>query len=137
MSQFDSDKDDVENLPIPVDSVLTFARKNDLQKVLRKIDKSVDKSIEFLEKVMLNENNDLKLRVDCAKTILDKKVQISESVSKDQLSRTVAESRLIMARQAVAQKQIKQVTPSDDEDEDNTPMYLPTVLLDVSNINKM
>ena len=54
---------------VPATSV-NFERKNDLAKVMRKIDKSVDKAIEFLEQVMLDENVENKQRVDAAKFII-------------------------------------------------------------------
>lgn len=119
----------------PAPTRITFARKNDLQKVMRKLDKSVDKAIEFLEEVMLNPENDSKLRVECAKTILDKKVQISEAISRDQLSRTVGEAKMLMAERATQQKRIKDVEHEDDEPV--VPKYCPDMIVDHSTISKM
>lgn len=121
----------------PAQSRITFARKNDLVKTLKRIDKSVDKAIALLEEVMLNPENEQKLRVDCAKTILEKKVQISESVSKDHLARCISESRLILAQQATQQKRIKDIDSSEDLDECPTPTYMPNVILNLETIKEM
>jgi len=129
-------EDNPESIKIVPATSINFDRKNDLIKTLKKIDKSVDKSIEFLEQVMLDGNNELKVRVDCAKTILDKKLQISDSVNKDNLSRLIAQSRLFMAQQAVNNKRIKDVG-GEDEDEYSVPQYLPSVILDASMVKSM
>lgn len=121
----------------PAESRITFARKNDLQKVMRKLDKSVDKAIEFLEQVMLDEEMDSKQRVDAAKFIVDRKIQISDTISKDNLSRCIAESRLLLATQAVNSKRIKDVGDSDDEEGYQTPKYCPDMILDHSAIKSM
>ena len=125
-----------KELPVPADSRITFARKNDLVKTLKKIDKSVDAAIDFLEEVMLDSNNDVKVRIEAAKFIIDKKQAISAEISKDQLSRTLAESRQILQQASLAKP--KSIT-SDDEDEDDTPRveFQPNVIVDVNKIKQM
>lgn len=130
-------EDNTESIKIVPAISINFDRKNDLIKTLKKIDKSVDKSIEFLEQVMLNSENELKVRVDCAKTILDKKIQISDSINKDNLSRLISQSRLLMAERAVQQKRIKDVGNEDDDEGYSTPQYLPSVILNNENIRSM
>lgn len=73
---------------------LTFNRKNDLVKTLKKLDKQTDAAIDFLTGVMIDDENELKVRMDAAKFLIEKKVQISESISKDQMSRMLAEIKL-------------------------------------------
>lgn len=125
----------IESDMVPADARITFIKKNDLSKVLRRVDKSTEKAISFLEGVMLNEENDIKTRMQAATFLLDKRVAISESVSRDNLSRCVAESRLLLAAQATQQKRIKNVTEGDEEDA--TPMYLPEMIIDASTIKSM
>lgn len=125
-----------EQVMVPADARITFIKKNNLSKVLRRVDKSTEKAISFLEGVMLNEDNDIKTRLQAATYLLDKRVAISESVSRDNLSRCVAESRLLLAQQAVQQKRIKDVVGEDD-DEHSVPQYLPSVILDASMVKSM
>lgn len=126
-----------EQVMVAADARITFIKKNDLSKVLRRVDKSTEKAISFLEGVMLNEENDIKTRLQAATYLLDKRVAISESVSRDNLSRCVSESRLLMAQQAVQHKRIKEVGGSDDDEEYSTPQYLPSVILDASMVKSM
>jgi len=128
-------EDNTESIKIVAATSINFDRKNDLIKTLKKIDKSVDKSIEFLEQVMLNPDNELKVRVDCAKTILDKKIQISDSINKDNLARLISQSRLLTAERATQQKQIRDVT--EDDDNYHQPKYCPEIILDASMVRSM
>lgn len=121
----------------PAEARITLARKNDLVKVMRKIDKSVDKAVEFLESVMLNEEADLKTRITAAQFIVDKKIQMSESISKDQLARTIGEARMLIAEKAISSKRIKDVQHEDDDEGYATPKFCPDVIIDHSSIKNL
>lgn len=116
---------------------INFERKNDLVKTLKKLDKSVDAAIEFLDGIVRDVDEDKSTRMKAAQFIVEKKIAISESVSKDALSRAIAASRVLIASQTT-----KKEKAVEDEDED-TPLvgYEPTVILkapmDISNIKSL
>lgn len=120
----------------PAESRITFARKNDLQKVLRRSDKSLEAAFKLLEDVIEDKDAEPKLKVDAAKFLIEKRIAISSEIARDQLSRVVGEAKLVMARQATQQKRIKDVG-GEDESEDDTPRYIPNMILDHSEIKSM
>ena len=124
----------------PVESRISFIRKNDLTRMLKKVEKSTDKALDFLEAVMMDEENDLKTRVQAAQYLVDKRVQISDNISKDALSRCIAESRMVLAMQATQQRVSKFAgsgNAEEDEDEDAQPVYVPNMILKNDHISQM
>lgn len=116
-------------------SFLTDPKKHNLSKMLKSLDKNVEQAIEMLVNVMNNDENDIKIRVECAKEIINKKVAISTEINKEMLSRTIAESRLILASRAA---KMKTVTNSGEDDDDApVPMFVPNMIVDHSKIKEM
>lgn len=128
--------DNTEITLTPVPATISFERKNDLIRVSKRCAKAVDKALAFLETVVADPEAEIKQRIDSAKFIVTMTKEISESISKDQLSRSIAQSRLALASLATQQKHIKDVGNSDDE-EYSQPQYLPSVILNNENIRSM
>ena len=114
---------------------LTFARPSDLKKVLKRLDEDTIGVIDFLGTIMRNEKVEDKLRLDAAKYLIDKRIQVSEAISRDQLTRTMGEAKIFFMEQQskAAIKGPKDITPSDDEDSQEA-VFNPEMVLDVSKI---
>ena len=121
---------------VPAEAQINFLQRNPLTKTLKRIDRSTESAIAYLESVVKNEEASSKERISAAQYLIDKKIAISDLVTRDALSRSIAQARQQMAIQATQQKCIKNVTEEGDE-EDMQPKYLPTVILDHSNLKEM
>ena len=115
---------------------ISYARKNDLQKVLRRSDKNLEDAFTFLENLLQDAQADPKLKVEAAKFLIEKRIAISSEIAKDQLARVIGESRLLLAERATQQKRIKNVT-DDDDNSDAQPVYLPNMILDHGTVKEM
>ena len=112
---------------------LTFARRNDLKKILRQLDKDSAEAIELLSTVMKDTEQDTKIRVQAAQYLIDKRIQVSESVSRDQLARTMAEAKILFEERKALPRE-KDVT------EDDTPpkvTFNPEVVQDISKLKSL
>jgi hypothetical protein len=69
---------DTANLPAkkmePAQAKLTLARKNDLAKLLKTMERATPDAIKLLIDAMADDKTDVKLRVDIAKTLLDTRI---------------------------------------------------------------
>lgn len=137
MTTNNEENEGTETIVVPVDARPSLLKKNELTKVLSKLSKSTDKVISFLEGVMLNEENEIKVRVQAATLLLEKRVAVSESITRDALARSIGEARLLMAQQATQQKRIKDVGDSDEDEGYQQPKYCPDLILDHSAIKSM
>ena len=74
---------------------ITFRRKqnNPLNALLKLIQSERDEAVDTLIKGM--KGDDIKLATTCAKQLLDYEIEISELVNKDQLTRLVAECKIL------------------------------------------
>jgi len=109
---------------------ISFERRNDLTKLLKQLDKLTPDSIAALTDVLKDEKADPKLRVDVAKTLLATRIAVSESISKDQLGRSIAQARLVMAA-------APKMNPRDVEEEDEgRPIvkFEPSVILSMERV---
>lgn len=133
------EEEGTKTIVLPVGATISFERKNDLVKLSKRSFKSVDKAFAFLETVVEDKDADYKQRVDCAKFIVTMTKELSESISKDQLSRAIAQSRLMLAERATQQRVLKDAGAgsADDEEEYATPKYCPDMILDHSGIKEM
>ena len=123
------EQDETKSKKMEPASRITFARPNDLKKLLKQLEKLTPDSIEALTQVLQDPAADPKLKVDVAKTLIQTRISVSQSICSDQLARSVAEARLIMAQQP---KQLKQV--EDEEDERPKALFAPGVILDVNKV---
>jgi len=108
---------------------ISFERRNDLTKLLKQLDKLTPDTIAALTDVLKDEKADPKLRVDVAKTLLATRIAVSESISKDQLGRSIAQARLVMAASP-------KLGPRDVEEEDDKPIirFEPSVILSMEKV---
>jgi hypothetical protein len=113
----------------PAGGTLTLARKNDLVKMLKDVEKAAPDALEVLLRAMQDDKTDAKIRVDIAKTLLDTRIKLSESICRDQLQRTLGEHRMQMDRNPT------KMNPKDiGEDDDDQPQRAAFVndVLDIS-----
>lgn len=116
----------------PAESRITFARANDLKKLLKQLEKLTPDSITALTDVLSDPEADPKLKVDVAKTLIQTRISVSEAICKDQLGRSLAEARLYMSQQP---KQIKQV----EEEGEETPraIFSPSTILSIEKVTSL
>ena len=126
----ESTKDIVEDREEAKICLIRDEKTSNLYKTLKKLDKNVINAIEFLSSVVVDEKAPMKDRIDCAKTILEKKIQVSDSINKDQLSRLVTQMKISLAVQP--KKTMRDV---EGESAELPPDYCPDMILDVSKIN--
>lgn len=137
-NDIEQDEDKTQIQLVPATSI-NFTRKNDLVKTLKRLDKGLEAAFKLLEEIIEDKDVDKKLKVDCAKFLIEKRIAVSDSVSKDQLSRAIAQSRLLLAEKATQHK-IKNAGSGSGDDEDEeyaTPKYCPDLILNNENISKM
>ncbi len=82
---------------IPADGRITFVRKHDLQKISRQANQGAKDALDYLQEIMKDEAADPKLRLDAAKYIVESNIKIATEINKDQLTRMIAEAKLIGA----------------------------------------
>ena len=134
--------DNAENKPAkvpakmePAQMKLTLAKKNDLVKMLKQMERLTPDAMAVMVEVLNDKEADIKIRVDIAKTLLDTRIKLSESISKDQLTRTLGEHKMRMMENPV-QRQVK--TIEDDEDgEAPVARFEPNLILSVPNTTPM
>jgi hypothetical protein len=123
----------------PTGSV-SFQKPNDLKKLLKRADKSVEDAFSVIEKIMSDTSLDAKIRLDAAKYLLDKRVELSDTINKDQFARMVADARQELAEMALTKvpRGAKVVPNETDEDGEPTgPIFKPDMIVDVSSIGKV
>lgn len=75
-----------------VGNVPTFVKKkHELSKLQKMIEKGSERAVNLLIETIENEKTDLKIKIDCAKIIIDAQIKISAEVSKDSLTRQIAD----------------------------------------------
>jgi hypothetical protein len=109
---------------------ITLARKNDLAKLLKTMEKATPDALEVLLAAMKDETVDMKIRVDIAKKIVETRVSLSESISKDQLMRSIGEHRMRMAEQGP-----RKITDVEEDDEAPRALFVPSAILAVDSQN--
>jgi len=75
---------------------------------------------------MKDEAVDMKIRVDIAKKIVETRVSLSESISKDQLMRSIGEHRMRMAEQGP-----RKVTDVEEDDTQPRAIFAPAQILKI------
>lgn len=108
---------------------LTLGRKNDLVKMLKQMEKLTPSAVKVMVAALEDENTDVKIRVDIAKTLLDTRIKLSESISRDNLQRTMGEHRM-----RLAENPVKKIVDVEDEGT-VAPIFRPDVILSVDATN--
>jgi len=109
-----------QNLSAYREETLTFKRKNshDLAKLLRSLTKESEDAVGIL--VTLMKSQDEKLRFQAASKLLDLQRQVAEDINKDNITRTLLESK--------NSERSRSLTP---EEQDNVPLVDFGTILDV------
>jgi len=103
---------------------LSFIEPNQLTPTLKRLKKLGKASLDFLEEQLANPELDVKDKIAVARFIIDKQVQVSDSVTKDQMSRLIAE---VKVKGLAAQPKLKTIG-----EEGGTPQAVfTTSILDV------
>lgn len=77
----------IEAVEVPM-----FIKKtHELSKLAKRLDKVSDGAIDVIVETMNNPKTDPKLRVACATTLTDMHIKVNDIISKDQLTRQIAE----------------------------------------------
>ena len=108
-------------------------KRHPLQKTLRKLDKNLDLAMETVLAALLSEDLDMKTKLDAAKWWTETKIKVSQEVSKEVLTRQIAQVKMLQAMQP--QRKIKDV--EDDEDEQPTAIFSPQHILSVPTTTHM
>lgn len=109
---------------------LTLGRKNDLVKMLKQMEKLTPSAVKVMVAALEDEKTDIKIRVDIAKTLLDTRIKLSESIAKDQLARTLGEHRM-----RLAENPVKKIVDVEDDEGSVAPIFRPDVILSVDATN--
>ncbi len=86
---------------------------------------------------MKDEQLDKKERIACAKFIVERKIEISEAISKDGLTRLIAESRLMLALKTKRENPREVEDEPEEGQEPSGPRYVPGVILNATNLSHM
>ena len=108
-------------------------KRHPLQKTLRKLDKNLDLAMETVLAALLSEDLDMKTKLDAAKWWTETKIKVSQEVSKEVLTRQIAQVKMLQAMQP--QRKIKDV--EDEEDEQPTAIFSPQHILSVPTTTHM
>jgi len=117
----------------PVGAQIGFlmdAKKHDLYKLGQKIDKEVLASLTLLVEMRDNTELDSKTRIECAKEIINKRIDLSKEINREVFQRMVAESRAAVLqlsnRSPAATKDVS------DSSSKSKVSYKSDVIIDVS-----
>ena len=109
---------------------LTLGRKNDLVKMLKQMEKLTPSAVKVMVAALEDEQTDIKIRVDIAKTLLDTRIKLSESISRDQLQRTMGEHRM-----RLAENPTKKIVDVEEDNDMPQVRFEPSVILAVDATN--
>lgn len=68
-----------------------FVKKHELSGLLKDLKATTKESLAYIEQMMKDEKETTKVRLDCAKYLVDTAVSLSDMISKDEITRNVAE----------------------------------------------
>ena len=68
-----------------------FIKKHDLTGLLKTLEKANKESVALLVKTMEDENQPIKVRLDCANALLGYNISVADMISKDQITRQISE----------------------------------------------
>jgi hypothetical protein len=100
-------------------------RKHELADLLKQVEKGSKDAVELIVETMnaTDEKVSLKTRLECAKALLDLQIKVSDTISRDELTRQIAEIK--------AQGLKIPLVPDDDDDKPKPPR------LDMANIQSV
>jgi len=110
--------------PAPQVSFEIDIKRHPLSKTLKKLDSHIDEAIAVVLKVLADPATDAKTRLVAAQYLLDTKIKLNLEMSKEVLTRQIAQVRLLQSQQPVKIKDV-------EEDDDSRPIvkFEPSVIL--------
>ena len=108
-------------------SLIQSPKKHPLAKFLKSLDEATPEALECLLEIVRSPEADPKERRQAATAILDKKVAVSEAISKDQLTRIFGEIK-IQQLSAPKMKGPKEVTSEEEDDGRPQVLYTPGII---------
>ena len=136
--------EETDNVPQTVEpdnvslSFLTDPKKHPLMKTLKLIQKEIPDAVSIIATTMMKDETDSKLKVECAKTLIQMQKEIVDMQQKEWLARLTQEVRKnISMNTKPNMKNIGGNGEGEDDDEDSVPIYRPDIVLDVSNVNNL
>jgi len=136
--------EETDNVPQTVEpenvslSFLTDPKKHPLMKTLKLIQKEIPDAVSIIATTMMKDETDSKLKVECAKTLIQMQKEIVDMQQKEWLARLTQEVRKnISMNTKPSMKNIGGNGEGEDGDEDSVPIYRPDIVLDVSNVNNL
>ena len=138
--------EETDNVPQTVEpenvslSFLTDPKKHPLMKTLKLIQKEIPDAVSIIATTMMKDETDSKLKVECAKTLIQMQKEIVDMQQKEWLARLTQEVRKNISMNT--KPNMKNIGGNGewedgDDDEDSVPIYRPDIVLDVSNVNNL
>lgn len=138
--------EETDNVPQTVEpenvslSFLTDPKKHPLMKTLKLIQKEIPDAVSIIATTMMKDETDSKLKVECAKTLIQMQKEIVDMQQKEWLARLTQEVRKNISMNT--KPNMKNIVGNGegedgDDDEDSVPIYRPDIVLDVSNVNNL
>lgn len=88
----------------------SFLETNKLEQLLKQLTKASNNAVQLLTELVNDTEQDKKTRIDAAKYLIDKRIEVSNAISKDTLTRLVAEHKI-----NGAPKNLKTINSEEDE----------------------
>lgn len=77
------------------DAIVTFLKgKHELAKLLKELAKHSDAAVKYLVDTLQDKDADVKVKVDCAKTLIQLQAQVAKQISEDEMARLIAQVKL-------------------------------------------
>lgn len=137
--EIDYEDDDESSVPsvIPTGEIsfLIDPKQDPLYKTHAMLEKQMKKAVSTLVELM-ETSPDEKIKASAAKDLINFKVQVAESMKKDQLARLMAESRKHLAAMP---RQMKSIRSDDGEEESSRPnvIFDPNHIQNLSNVDNL
>ena len=115
-------------------SALIDPKKHNLHKVHREVDKHVEEALKYLASVLKDQNADINQKMKAAKDISEFKLKVADAQNREWLQRLVVQHKI---DSSIAPKQLKNVEGESEEEEDDTPVYVNDVIIEVGNVKNL
>ena len=115
-------------------SFIIDPKKHNLTKLHKELDKHAMDAVQYLASVLSNPEADVDQKMKAAKDITDFKLKVSDLQNKEFLTRLVQESKMSML---ASPKQLKNVEGESEEEEDDSPVYVNDVIIEVGNVKNL
>jgi len=115
-------------------SFIIDPKKHNLTKLHKELDKHTMEAVQYLASVLNNPDADVDQKMKAAKDITDFKLKVSDLQNKEFLTRLVQESKMSML---TSPKKLKNVEEESEGEEDDAPVYVNDVIIEVGNVKNL